>query len=153
MKKEKTVNDLITHCKNAIKSNWKYVYGAKGQILTREQIQNLQNRWGKDFVHDSDLNKEGEYCCDCSGLISSLVGGQNTKNSYWFRNNAIESKPIEERKEYMKGWAVYKPGHIGVYDGNDGYYAMDGSKRNMVHNNLSENNFTEIIKLSDINYD
>ena len=87
-------------------------------ILTREQIQNLQNRWGKDFVNDSDLNKEGEYCCDCSGLISSLVGGQNTKNSYWFRNNAIESKPIEERKEYMKGWAVYKPGHIGVYDGN-----------------------------------
>ena len=53
----------------------------------------------------------------------------------------------------MKGWAVYMQGHIGVYDGNDGYYAMDGSKRNMVHNNLSQNKFTEIIKLSDIKYD
>ena len=124
-----------------------------GNTSLGEEIQKLQDRWGKDYVYDSDLNKEGKYCCDCSGLISSLVGGQNTKNSYWFRNNAIESKPIEERKDNMKGWAVYKPGHIGVYDGNNGYYAMDGSERNMVHNKLSENNFTEIIKLSDINYD
>jgi hypothetical protein len=53
----------------------------------------------------------------------------------------------------MKGWAVYKDGHIGIYDGNDGYYAMDGSKRNIVHNKLNQNSFKEIIKLSDINYD
>ena len=53
----------------------------------------------------------------------------------------------------MRGWAVYKPGLIGVYDGNDCYYEMDGSKRNMVHNNLSQLSFIEIIKLSDIKYD
>ena len=100
-----------------------------------------------------DLQKEGRICYNCSGLISSLVGGQNTKNISWFRNKAIESKPISERNPSMRGWAVYKPGHIGVYDGNNGYYAMDGSKRNMVHNNLSQNSFIEIIKLSDIKYD
>ena len=149
----KTVDDLITHCENVIKCDWQYVYGAKGQELSRNQIKNLQKKWGKDNVPDSDLEKEGRICCDCSGLISSLVGGQNTKNTSWFRNNAIESKPISERNSDMKGQAVYKPGHIGVYDGNDGYYAMDGSKRNMVHYNLSENSFEEIIKLSDIKYD
>ena len=149
----KTVDDLITHCENVIKCDWQYVYGAKGQKLSRNQIKNLQNKWGINNVPNSDLEKEGRICCDCSGLISSLVGGQNTKNASWFRNNAIESKPISERNSSMRGWAVYKPGHIGVYDGNDGYYAMDGSKRNMVHNNLSQNSFEEIIKLSDIKYD
>ena len=39
----------------------------------------------------------------------------------------------------MKGWGVWMKGHIGVYDGNDGYYAMDNSDRNMVHNNLNQN--------------
>ena len=149
----KTVNQLITHCEAVLNGNWKYVYGAKGKILSKNEIKDLQNRWGKKNVPDSDLNKAGNYCCDCSGLISSLVGGQDYKNTTYFKNTAIESKPIGQRNSSMRGWAVYRPGHIGIYDGNDGYYAMDGSNRNMVHNNLSKNTFEEIIKLSDINYD
>ena len=121
--------------------------------MSKDQILAFQRQYGKKYVPDIDLQKAGKICCDCSGLISSLVGGQSFKNTTWFRNNAKESKPISERNSSMKGWAVYMQGHIGVYDGNDGYYAMDGSKRNMVHNNLSQNKFTEIIKLSDIKYD
>lgn len=147
-----TVDDLIKHCENALRGDWQYVFGGKGQILSREQIKNLQNRYGNKLVLDSDLNKAGRICCDCSGLISSLVGGENQKNSYWFRENAIEVKSINERNKDMKGWAVYMNGHIGVFDGDNGYFAMDGSRRNMVHNDLSKNKFTEIIKLSDIHY-
>ena len=149
----KTVDDLINHCENVLIGNWQYVYGAKGQKLSREDIQNLQQRYGSKNVPNSDLGKAGKICCDCSGLISSLVGGQNYKNTSWFKNNALDVKPIAQRNSSMRGWAVYKPGHIGVYDGNNGYYAMDSSKRNMVHNNLNQNSFTEIIKLSDIHYD
>ena len=147
------VDRLIKHCEDALNEGWKYVYGAKGKVLTLEQIKNLQKKYGKTKVPDSDFNKAGKKCCDCSGLISSLVGGQNEKNTYWFRKYAIDAKPIGERNSSMRGWAVYKEGHIGIYDGNDGYYAMDGSKDNMVHNHLSQNSFKEIIKLSDINYD
>ena len=149
----KTVDDLIKHCEAVLKGGWKYVYGAKGQKLTREQIKKLQDKWGKEKVPDSDLNKAGNICCDCSGLISSLVGGQNDKNTSWFKSHAKASESIEKRNSSMKGWAVYKNGHIGVYDGDNGYYAMDGSERNMVHLDLSQNKFTEIIKLSDIKYD
>ena len=149
----KMVDDLITHCENVLKGQWKYIYGAKGQKLSRQDIQNLQNKWGTELVPNSDLNKADNYCCDCSGLISSLVGGQNYKNTSWFRAHATEAKSINQRNENMKGWAVFKKGHIGVYDGNNGYYAMDSSERNMVHNNLDKNNFKEIIKLSDIKYD
>ena len=52
----------------------------------------------------------------------------------------------------MRRWAVYMNGHIGFFNGGNGYYAMDGISRNMVHNDLNQNNFTEIIKLSDIQY-
>ena len=146
----KTADDLINHCEKALSENWKYVYGAKGTVLNRNQIQNLQNRWGKNNVYNSDLNKAGHICCDCSGLISSLTGIE--RNTGGYKNTAKVSIPINQRTNQMKGWGVWKNGHIGVYDGNDGYYAMDDSKRNMVHNNLNQNSFTDIIKLCDIQY-
>ena len=143
-------DSLIEHCEKALKNNWQYVFGAKGQVLSKDQIVKLQERWGKDNVYDSDFEKAGNTCCDCSGLISSLTGVE--RNSYGYKDSAIEVKKIEEKNEDMKGWGVWKTGHIGVYDGNDGYYAMDNSDRNMVHNNLDMNSFTHIIKLCDINY-
>ena len=146
----KKVKELIDHCEKALKENWQYVYGAKGQVLNEQQIRNLQKIYGKKNVYDSDLNKAGKICCDCSGLISSLTGKE--RNSGGYKDSATESKLIAERTKDMKGWGVWKNGHIGVYDGNDGYYAMDGSNRNMVHNNLNKNSFTHIIKLRDIDY-
>lgn len=40
----KTVNGLLKHCKDA--KNWMYVYGAKGTVLSRNQIQELRNIYG-----------------------------------------------------------------------------------------------------------
>lgn len=147
-----TATDLINHCEKAIKEDWQYVFGAKGKVLTNEQIKKLQDRWGKYCVWDSDVEtKGGKICCDCSGLISSLTNIE--RNSQGYFDTAVEIKSINERNSSMKGWGIWKKNHVGVYDGNDGYYAMDGSERNMVHNNLNQNSFTHIIKLCDINYD
>ena len=143
---------LINHCEKALKEEWQYVFGAKGKVLTTKEIEEKQKQWGKNRVYDSDVkNKGGKICCDCSGLISSLTGKERNTQGYY--DTAIEKKDINERKPSMKGWGVWKKGHIGVYDGNDGYYAMDSSARNMVHNNLNQNSFTHIIKLCDIKYD
>ena len=146
----KTLTDLMNHCEKIVKANWQYVYGAKGTELSREQILDLQKQYGKDLVWDSDVNKAGKICCDCSGLISSLT--KILRNSKGYYDSALESKEIRERENNMRGWGVWKEGHIGIYDGNDGYYAMDGSNANAVHKNLSANNFTHIIKLCDIDY-
>ena len=53
------VEALINHCENVVKQNWKYVFGAKGKILDKNEIIKLQERWGKDLVYDSDLDKAG----------------------------------------------------------------------------------------------
>ena len=46
-----------------------YVYGAKGEVLTESNYNNLKRTYG-DMVWDSDRNKIGQVCVDCSGLIS-----------------------------------------------------------------------------------
>ena len=146
----KSKDSLLEHCEAVYRAKWQYVFGGKGQILSRDDIKELQNRYGKEMVWDSDLDKAGQICCDCSGLISSLTGIIRCSNDYF--KTATEIKSINEREPSMKGWAVWKKGHIGVYDGEDGYYAMEGSKYDAVHNNLSSNCFTHIIKLCDIQY-
>ena len=145
------VNTLMKHCEDTIICDWKYVFGAKGTILSREQIRNLQRQYGKNLVWDSDLNKAGKICSDCSGLISSLTRKYRSSQEYF--DSAVERRDISERKPSMRGWGVWRKNHIGIYDGNDGYFAMDGSRRNAYHGNLRENNFTHIIKLCDIDYD
>ncbi|MCI9453257.1 MAG: hypothetical protein HFG83_05425 [Dorea sp.] len=145
-----TVDQLIDKCKQALKENWQYVYGAKGTILSRAQIDNLRNLYGANCVWWSDSNKAGHKCCDCSGLITTATGV--TRGSAQYKSTAVECYPISQREPRMRGWAVWMKGHIGVYDGNGGYYAMDGSARNMVHYPLSKNKFTHIIKLCDVDY-
>ena len=145
-----SVSDLMTHCEKVIKENWQYVFGAKGSKITKEEIIELQEEYGKDLVYDSDFEKAGQICCDCSGLISSITN--LIRNSYGYFDTAVEKKDISERNASMKGWGVWKKGHIGIYDGADGYYAMENSKDNAVHRPLSKNNFTHIIKLKDILY-
>ena len=145
-----TLTDLMEHCKAVVKAQWKYIYGAKGTILSKEDIMKLQEEYGKDYVWDSDLNKAGQICCDCSGLISSKT--KILRNSQGYFNSALERKSIDERNHSMRGWGVWRKGHIGIYDGENGYYAMDGSKNNAAHSPLSANNFTHIIKLCDIDY-
>ena len=147
----KTSSELLQHCEKVFQEKWQYVYGAKGRVYTREEIIKLQERWGSDNVHDYDFEKGGKICCDCSGLISSLTG--KIRNSQGYFDTAIERKDINERNPSMKGWGVWHKAHIGVYDGNNGYYAMENSKVNAVHKEIKPNTFTHIIKICDINYD
>lgn len=147
---KKTVDGLIAHCEKALKEKWQYVYGAKGKKTTLAQIQSLRRIYGSGCVWPSDDKKAGKICCDCSGLISSYTGV--LRGSAQYKASAVKVYPISKRTKDMRGYAVWMSGHIGIYDGNNGYYAMDGSARNMVHYPLSKNNFTHIIKLCDIDY-
>lgn len=151
----KTVKGLLEHCRQALKNNVKYVYGAKMEVLTYNQIKNLQNTYGKNCVWDSDLNKAGYLCCDCSGLISSYTGIIRSSSGY--AATATDTASIAELKanwnKYI-GWGIWMNGHIGIVSETVGYYyAMDGSARNMVHYPISKNAWAKIIKLKDIEYE
>lgn len=149
----KTVNDLIQHCQTALKEKWQYVYGAKKQKLSLQQIKQLQKQYGS-MVWQSDLLKAGQICCDCSGLISSCTGIERSSTNY--KQTALETISLNELKnnwEKYIGYGLWMQGHIGVVSETKGYYyAMDGSSRNMVKYLMSMQNWTCAIKLKDINY-
>lgn len=150
----KTAEGLLEHCRQALRNNVQYVYGAKMQVLSYAQIKALQNTYGKSCVWDSDLNKAGKLCCDCSGLISSYTGIVRSSSGY--AGTATDTATIFQLKaDWQKyvGWGIWLQGHIGVVSDTEGYYyAMDGSARNMVHYPISKNSWTKVIRLKDISY-
>lgn len=147
----KTYKELLEHCKKH--SDWMYVYGMKGEVLTNEKYVSLKKQYG-NMVWNSDAKKIGKVCCDCSGLISSCTG--ILRNSTSFKANAPQTVSIAElKKNWSKyiGWGLWLQGHIGVVSDTEGYYyAMDGSARNWVHYPLSKNSWTHCIQLCDIDY-
>jgi hypothetical protein len=151
---KKTVEELLKHCKTAVKNNVQYVYGAKMQVLTLAQIKALQQTYGTSYVWNSDLNKAGKLCCDCSGLISSCTGVPRGSANY--KATAVETVTVATvKKNWSKyvGWAFWLNGHIGVVSDTEGYYyAMDGSARNMVHYPISRQKWVYALKLCDVDY-
>lgn len=144
----KTVQGLIDFAKSKIGTP--YVYGAKGQVMPLEAIQNLRRIYGSNAVWPSDDSKAGQACVDCSGLISWYTG--IVRGSGQYKATAKEVKPIELRSNDHIGWAVWMPGHIGIYLGNDHYIAADGSRYGVRIAHINQNKFTHLLKLCDIDY-
>ena len=144
----KTVQGLIEFCKSKVGTP--YVYGAKGQVMSAAAINALRNRYGANAVWWSDSNKAGQVCVDCSGLISWYTG--IVRGSSQYKSTALEVVPISQRTNAHIGWAVWLNGHIGVYLGDDTYIAADGSTYGVRIAKLSQNRFTHLLKLCDIDY-
>lgn len=126
-----------------------YVYGMKGEVMTLAKYNQLKSTYG-DLVWNSDKNKVGKVCCDCSGLISWATG--IIRNSQGYHDTALEVQPISTISKAPIGAAVWQKGHIGIYIGNGEYIAEDGSAYGCRKNKLSKAGFTHWLILKDINY-
>ena len=126
-----------------------YVYGMKGEVLTLAKYNQLKSMYG-DLVWNSDKNKVGKVCCDCSGLISWATG--IIRNSQGYHDTALEVQPISTISKAPIGAAVWQKGHIGIYIGNGEYIAEDGSAYGCRKNKLRKASFTHWLILKDIDY-
>lgn len=142
-----TAAELVAFAKS--KLGVPYVYGMKGAVMTLEKYNQLKAMYG-DLVWDSDKNKVGKVCCDCSGLISWATG--IIRNSQGYHDTALEVQPISTISRAPIGAAVWQKGHIGVYIGNGEYIAEDGSAYGCRRNKLSSAKFTHWLRLADIDY-
>lgn len=144
----KTAQGLIEFAKSKVGTP--YIYGAKGEVVTLDRIRELRRIYGSNCVWYSDDNKAGKVCVDCSGLISWYTG--IVRGSGQYKSTAVEVVPISQRTNKHIGWAVWMNGHIGIYLGNDTYIAADGSAYGVRIAKLSQNRFTHLLKLCDIDY-
>lgn len=142
-----TGEELVAFAKS--KLGVPYVYGMKGEVMTLAKYNQLKSMYGA-LVWDSDKNKVGKVCCDCSGLISWATG--IIRNSQGYHDTALEVQPISTISKAPIGAAVWQKGHIGIYIGNGEYIAEDGSAYGCRKNKLSKANFTHWLRLKDIDY-
>ena len=125
-----------------------YVYGAKGQMLTQAEYNRLKKAYG-NFVWDSDSNKIGKVCVDCSGLISWYTA--IVKGSSQFKTES-EAQPISTIAKAPIGAAVWFKGHIGIYIGNGEVIEAKGSSFGVVQTKVSQGSWTHWFKLMDVEY-
>lgn len=142
-----TGEELVAFAKS--KLGVPYVYGMKGEVMTLAKYNQLKSMYG-DLVWNSDKNKVGKVCCDCSGLISWATG--IIRNSQGYHDTALEVQPISTISKAPIGAAVWQKGHIGIYIGNGEYIAEDGSAYGCRKNKLSKAGFTHWLRLKDIDY-
>lgn len=142
-----TGQELVAFAKS--KLGVPYVYGMKGEVMTLAKYNQLKSMYG-DLVWNSDKNKVGKVCCDCSGLISWATG--IVRNSQGYHDTALEVQPISTINKAPIGAAVWQKGHIGIYIGNGEYIAEDGSAYGCRKNKLSKASFTHWLRLKDIDY-
>lgn len=142
-----TGEELVAFAKS--KLGVPYVYGMKGEVMTLAKYNQLKSMYG-DLVWNSDKNKVGKVCCDCSGLISWATG--IVRNSQGYHDTALEVQPISTISKAPIGAAVWQKGHIGIYIGNGEYIAEDGSAYGCRKNKLSKAGFTHWLRLKDIDY-
>lgn len=134
--------ELVAFCRSKIGTP--YVYGAKGQRMTEAKFNELQGVYGEKLVWNSDRQKVGKICVDCSGLISWACGV--CLGSTQWMNRASVKEPISTIEQAPVGALVWMKGHIGVYtgmrNGHPYYVAADGSAYGVREVPLKCNNFT-----------
>nr|WP_294682700.1 NlpC/P60 family protein [uncultured Anaerotignum sp.] len=127
-----------------------YVYGMKGEVLTKKTYDRLKILFGS-LVWDSDAAKIGRVCVDCSGLISWGTG--IIRNAQGYHDTADAVFPIATIGQAPIGAAVWCRGHIGIYLGGGKYIAADGSAYGVRIAAVAGSGFTHWFRLKDISYE
>lgn len=147
----KTSRELIEFCRG--KLGTPYVFGMKGQVLTEALLKQLASENPKVYTPQYITKARGfmgKHCTDCSGLITWCTG--ILRGSVNYKETAVEVQPIGALNESMKGWALWKPGHIGVYIGNGTCIEAKGINYGTVETRAQDTPWVSVLKLRDIDY-
>lgn len=129
-----------------------YVYGMKGTVMTMSNYTTLKRLYS-NIVRDSDVNKVGTVCVDCSGLIAWYT--DNIKSSQMYHDEADKLHnvhTIDTICDAPIGAAVWRKGHIGVYIGDGEIIEARGAAYGVVKTKVKDRDFTHWFKLKDISY-
>ena len=147
----KTSRELVEFCKG--KLGTPYVFGMKGQVLTEALLKQLAAENPKVYTPQYITKARsfmGKHCTDCSGLITWCTG--ILRGSANYKETAREIQPIGALNESMAGWALWKPGHIGVYIGDGTCIEAKGINYGTVETRAQDTPWVSVLKLKDIDY-
>ena len=159
--------DLAAYAVQAWENNWGYVWGTYGNILTESlfayKLKQYPDGVGKykDFIRANWL---GRRTADCVGLIKgygwldapsgAIRYGTNGMPDYG-ANQMYQSAAVKGDMSTMpeiKGLAVWKPGHIGVYIGGGYVVEAMGTKYGVVKTEVAGRGWQGWCRVPSIDY-
>lgn len=159
--------DLAAYAVQAWENNWGYVWGTYGNVLTESlfayKLKQYPDGVGnyQDFIRANWL---GRRTADCIGLIKgygwldpdtgTIHYGTNGMPDYG-ANQMYQSAVVKGEMSSMpeiKGLAVWKPGHIGVYIGNGYVVEAMGTKHGVVRTKVTGRGWRGWCKVPSIDY-
>lgn len=154
---------LVAAFQQYVKEGWGYVYGAQGEQYSKELAEKWRQKGrsvpsGRDkktyFIRDC-AKWYGHRVADCSGGIVYTIQQYNSafydRSANTFKNQFTESGKISTIPE-IPGLAVWRSGHIGIYEGNGYVLEFRGTDYGCVRTKLSARNFTHWGKIFGVTY-
>ena len=159
--------DLVAYAEQAFDSEWGYVWGTYGDILTESLLSYKLEQYPdgvgnyEEFIRSNWL---GGRTTDCVGLIKGYgwlnpdtleieygANGMPDIGADSMYNSAAVSGSMDTMPD-VPGIVVWKSGHIGIYIGNGKVIEAMGTKYGVVKTNLADRSWSAWLEIPYINY-
>lgn len=145
-----TIKESNKLAKEMCSTNYRYLYGGKGQKYTKALVEKLAKAYPK--VYTPSILKEalkdadkGYIAIDCSGYVCKVLGISN-KSSTALHNECYKEYAVSE-KNAKEGMAIWKSGHIAYIGEGKKIYEAASTKSDMKVSDFSKRakDFTKLI--------
>ena len=140
----KKVKEVISYFENLYQNNAVYLWGANGEIITKELCDRLFRSYGsssynRTYYENKYKEGAGRIGADCSGAMCPVSGFDTTAQGYYNKcmtKGGISSIPMNTPCLVFKGKSTSAIHHMGFYLGNGYVIEMKSSKENCVRDKL-----------------
>lgn len=155
--------DIVKYFQKAVKEKWGYVWGLNGTKYTEELAEKYKaNRRStpngktyKTYWTEDCKQWYGKMAADCSGgivgAIRTKIPNYGDRSANNFKSQFTEYGKISTIPE-IPGLAVWRNGHIGIYEGNGYVLEFRGTAYGAVRTKLAGRGFNYWGKLKDVDY-
>lgn len=109
---------IIKEAKKMINDGYVYIYGCKGEKVTKEKLNALMKQYPSVFtrnIRNLSLNKIGKTGIDCSGYVNKAAG-TSLGGSYMIHSSATKKWSIKDLSHVQNGMYIWRNGHIGLIE-------------------------------------
>lgn len=158
-----TNTDIVKFFQKAVKEKWGYVWCLNGVLYTQEMAEKFKKerkstprgRTYKTYWTEDCKQWIGKMAADCSGgivaAIRTKIPNYSDRTANTFKSQFVECGKISTIPE-IPGLAVWRNGHIGIYEGKGKVLEFRGTDYGCVRTELAGRGFNYWGKLKDVDY-
>lgn len=111
-------SEIIANAKKMISDGYVYVYGCKGEKVTKEKVESLAKLYPNVFsssIKKMSLGKVGKIGIDCSGFVNKAAG-TSLGGSSQIHNSSPRKWKVSDPSHIKNGMYIWHQGHIALLE-------------------------------------